>query len=429
MQASALGGPVILGGDDQNDHGSFDPTAGNQNGWLYMQRALENIKAKVRRANDNSVAALGSSEAGGDAGEAINRAATAAGLTVSYHNGGPTIELFFTNLRASLVRPAIIWIPGNETGNDLDEPAEVAALTQNATAIADFVNSGGGLLSHGEEYGWLFALLPGATSVISGSVNDLRLTPEGMAAFPGLTDTELNTNFWHNHFEGDLGGLQVLVRSLDVKDAAGNFAAVVIGGSSVQLPGSIALEPSSAESAVGAAHTVTATVRNNAGALQSGVQVTFQVTAGPNAGLTATATSDANGRASFSWNGSGGPGEDAVTASFTDSSGNVQSASAAMRWIGAPPPVEPATSSVAGIDLVRGRLPLVPATGVAPVRDISSALGEHSAGLPVTGLNLGALSALAAMLIACGSALVATGRWSESQGKPWGIAGGVRATL
>src|SRR2546425_12126265 len=54
---AALGGPVILGGDDLVCHGSVTGTTLNS-GWLYIRKALENIKANVTRADDGTVAVL-----------------------------------------------------------------------------------------------------------------------------------------------------------------------------------------------------------------------------------------------------------------------------------------------------------------------------------------------------------------------------------
>ena len=333
--ALAVGGPVILGGDDLTDHGSFDTgTNQNEDGWLYIQKALENLKPNVTRANDGSVAALGSSAStatAADAGAAIGRAASAAGLTVTYHDGATAIEQFFTDLRAGTAKPAIIWIAGNGATNDLDA-SEGTALANNATTIADFVNSGGGLLSHGDEYGWLSGLLPGATNVASGGDGDLALTPQGQSAFPGLTDADVNTGPWHSHFEGNLGGLGVLVRSTSVQDNTGANAPVIIGGAAVVLPGSITLEPATATNQVGTSHTVTATVRNNTGALAAGVTVNFSVTAGPNSGQTGSGTTNASGQATFSYTGSGGTGTDTISASFTDAGGTVRTATASKTW-------------------------------------------------------------------------------------------------
>jgi hypothetical protein len=56
---SASAGPVILGGDDLTEHGQADSSGTPQEGWLYMQRALENLSPKVTRPNDNPVRASG----------------------------------------------------------------------------------------------------------------------------------------------------------------------------------------------------------------------------------------------------------------------------------------------------------------------------------------------------------------------------------
>ncbi len=236
---AALGGPVIIGGDDLTDHGSVDGSGNPKRGWLYIQRALENITPNVTRSgNDGSIAALGSAPSAatsGDAGAAIGVAGAKAGHTVNYFEGAPAINQFFTDLGSGTAKPAIIWIAGTGARNDLDS-VERAALADHAAQIAGFVNSGGGLMSHGSAYEWLFALLPTAKTVNSGSSDDLYFTPDGSAALPGVTTTDINAGPWHNHFEGDLGGLKVLVRSIDVLDAKKNDAAVIIGGSSVTLP-------------------------------------------------------------------------------------------------------------------------------------------------------------------------------------------------
>ncbi len=243
---AAVGGPVILGGDDLTSHGSFDTGAdANVDGWLYLQRAIQNVSPQVTRANDGHIAALGSSDSsdgsGGDAGAAIHHAAQKAGLTVDYYNGATAINDFFAALANGSSNPRIIWIAGDDATNDLGDTgcsgsgSEGEALTLNASKIDSFVNGGGGLISHGTCFDWLASLLPGSTVVHGGSSDDLYFTPEGSSAFPGVTQDDINAGPWHSYFEGNIGGLQVLVRASSVKDTAGNDAAVVIGGAGVSL--------------------------------------------------------------------------------------------------------------------------------------------------------------------------------------------------
>ncbi len=250
--SAALAGPVILGGDDLTQHGKVDSAGNPQEGWLYIQRALENISPKVTRLNDNTVAAIGSSPApatnDGDAGAAIGVAAQRAGLGVTYHDGATAIQSFFNRLKAGQVRPRIIWISGSDAANDLVPGesnvvcggSEDSAVTRNAEVIDNFVTNGGGLLAHGTCYGWVNALLPGLQAVTfdDNFDSDLYLTPEGQQAFPGVTNSDVNGGGrgpWHNFFQGDLGGLQPLVRSSTANDAAGQDAAVILGGGAATI--------------------------------------------------------------------------------------------------------------------------------------------------------------------------------------------------
>ena len=103
-------------------------------------------------------------------------------------------------------------------------------------------------MSHGTCYAWLTSLLPNTTVVLGGSENDLYFTPEGSSAFPGVTEQDINSGPWHNWFEGDFGGLDVIVRSHDVHvgdgptpefasvtTQKGEDAPVIIGGAGVSL--------------------------------------------------------------------------------------------------------------------------------------------------------------------------------------------------
>lgn len=229
----ASAGPVILGGDDLTSHGSV--VAGvNQQGWLYIQQAVNNILNPTtnitRPGNNGRIAALGSaasSATSGNAGAAIGSAAAVLGRSVDYYDGAAAINQFFADLASGAVNPAMLWLAGDGAANDLDS-TEGAALTANASAIATFVNSGGGLMAHGSgvtAYGWLPVLIPGLTDAGGCTIAGATLTPAGQAAFPGLTASDISGGPCHSTFQGNLGPLQVL--ALDGASPGRNF---IIGG-------------------------------------------------------------------------------------------------------------------------------------------------------------------------------------------------------
>ena len=241
----AFGGPVILGGDDLDDHGSFNGTV-NVQGWLYIQTALQILLATSTRpgATPNTVAALGSADDGAasnSGGGAINSAAAQLSppATVTYYDGAAAITQFFADLASGATNPAVIWIPGNGAGNDIDA-LEGAELTTNAIAIADYVNSGGGLMSHGsgpDVYGWLTALIPGIVEDPICDSTGATLTPAGIAAFPGISNSDVDATAGpcHSSFSGSLGGLQVLVTD------GGGLNFIIGGGAGTSITASTAI--------------------------------------------------------------------------------------------------------------------------------------------------------------------------------------------
>ena len=217
----AFAGPVILGGDDLTDHGSRSAGGVNLAGWKYIQLAIGNLLTNQTRAGaiTSDVAALGStanpSFTAGDAGGAIGSAANVLGKTVAYFDGATAINQFFANLVAGTINPRVIWIAGNGAVNDVDS-AEGAAITANASVINSFVAAGGGIMSHGsggDVYGWLGALLPGLSDSGSCSSSGATLTAAGQAAFPSLTNSDVDSNAGpcHSSFVGNFGGLVPLV--------------------------------------------------------------------------------------------------------------------------------------------------------------------------------------------------------------------------
>lgn len=253
-------GPVIIDGTDANDHGSASATV-NNNGWLYMQKALENLAGAVDASVAKVVLSLGTTGAGGNqTSDAIISAFAKSSLPGSgwslTHVGGAGIAAALAGLGTAST--GILYIPtaGNTSG-DLSD-ANLGIINAASASIAAFVNGpgdptkGGGLFSMGESpgsgataYGWLTAVIPGITVTDiggGGTSATLSLTAAGSSAFPGLTNGDLNNATpWHNHFGGNLGSLSVLAT------AANPTRNVIIGGGAgtvivdVPEPGTILL--------------------------------------------------------------------------------------------------------------------------------------------------------------------------------------------
>ena len=218
--STAMAGPIILGGDDLTDHGSRSGLGVNLLGWKYIELATSNLLTTQTRAGTitTDIVALGSAAnlafSAGNAGGAIGSAANVLGKTVTFFDGATAINQFFSDLLAGLINPSMIWLAGTGATNDLDS-LEGAALTTNAAAINAFGASGGAIMAHGSRanaYGWLSALLPGLADSGACDSTGATLTAAGQAAFPSLTNNDINSNAGpcHTSFVGNFGGLQVL---------------------------------------------------------------------------------------------------------------------------------------------------------------------------------------------------------------------------
>jgi hypothetical protein len=244
LAGAAHAGPVIIDGTDANDHG-FASLGANYDGWLYMQKALENLANAVAPSNSKTVVVLGINPAGSSqARDAINSAFNlsslpGAGWSISFVDTAAAITTYFSTISTS--NTGILYLPtyGNAIG-DLDAN-EMAAINANAAAINTFVGgagnpaAGGGLFAMAESgfgaWGWLTTLIPGiiATDVGGQGIGtDISLTPAGVAAFPGLTNADLaGADPWHGYFSGNLGGLSVLGTAPDDIGVTRNL---IIGG-------------------------------------------------------------------------------------------------------------------------------------------------------------------------------------------------------
>lgn len=89
----------------------------------------------------------------------------------------------------------------------------------------------------------------------------------------------------------------------------------------------VGLSPATASNPVGGTHTVTAFTQASNGTPVPGVTIRFEVMSGPNAGKTGTGTTGADGKVSFTYTDTGGPGTDTIQAFIgTALSSNVVSA-------------------------------------------------------------------------------------------------------
>ena len=234
---SALAGPFIISGTDSDDHGSTSGGA-NTGGWLYMQKALENLGGAVTNGN-KTVVTLGTS--GSTAGAAASSAFSlsslvGAGWTFGTVDGTTDVTAFFGAGTFNTGNTGIIMIDsGDNVGGGISS-AEEAILTANAAAINAFVGAGGGLFAQASDLGWLAALIPGIVTVDIGTGGDasaLLLTAAGTAAFPGLTNGDLSSGPWHHYFTG-YSPLSLLAES------TGGFDVVIGGvGGSITDPGPV----------------------------------------------------------------------------------------------------------------------------------------------------------------------------------------------
>jgi hypothetical protein len=325
---ATAGGPMILDGTDAGYHGTSSGGV-PQGTWLYNAKAYDVLMDNASAGTPNTVAVIGAADStatSNNCGAGAHWAAAYNSFTATYYDGATAINTFFTDLDAGNVHPRIIHIVDSICSSNALQGAEETVITNNRFVLADFVNGGGGLFAQYSTYGWLSALLPTAT--FSGTAGFTpHLTAAGQAMFPGLTDSDIAA-MYHGKFGGTFAPLEVLA------DEAGQN--IIIGGTSVTLPSNVALAASPTPQYIGSDSTVTATVLDGNLAPVAGQAVTFSITGGPNAGRTASGTTDANGKATWTYT-SASTGTDDLKVETTISS-SLKSATATLVWNTGPTP-------------------------------------------------------------------------------------------
>jgi LPXTG-motif cell wall-anchored protein len=278
----------------------MDPVchSGGEGTWGYIAQVLKKTYDGATNINSGTIAVLGANGANNSCGGNWNTLLTTKYLgqfstapTVNFYNSTTEVTNFFNNINT--LKPKVIWIPDNWA-----RPSGVEDIfTAKAEVIADFVNSGGGLFANMGRFGWLTALLPSATYNNGGCNGGPRATADGATDF-NLTDTMVAA-CWHGYFTGNVGTLKTLAEWRYPNATTSPYQAVSIGGGSVSLPSSFTLAISPTSPRAGEDLIITATAQTLAGVPQSGVTVTVTVSAGPDAGQTFSATTNASGIATI----------------------------------------------------------------------------------------------------------------------------------
>ena len=334
------GGPIVLDGMDPVCHAGM-----GENTYQYIAKVVKSVYDQSTMPGNNgkiAILGIGSATAAGGCGGAWATLLSTKFLT--QFSTQPTVEFITTSTELNTffstgitsTPPKMLWIP-----DDWSRASAINTIfTTNAEKIADFVNSGGGLFSNYNPYGWLTALLPSAVFNNGGCNGGPDATADGTADF-GLTNTMVAA-CWHGYFTGNVGTLKTLV-DYPYPSVTSTRKAVSIGGGSVSLPSSFTLAISPANPSAGTPLTITATAQTISGVPQAGVVVSMTVSSGPDAGQTFTATTDASGIATITVNTSS-TGTNVYTATATVN-GVAKTVSTTVTWSPAPTTTAPATTT------------------------------------------------------------------------------------
>ena len=335
------GGPIVLDGMDPVCHAGM-----GENTDQYIAKVVKSVyDQSTMPGNSGKIAILGTPSAGSAGGCGGNWSTLLSTKFLTQFTTQPSVEFISTSSELTTFfstgitsnPPRMLWIP-----DDWGRSGTINSLfTSNAEKIADFVNSGGGIFSNYNPYGWLTALLPSAVFNNGGCNGGPEATADGTSDF-GLTNTMVAA-CWHGYFTGNVGTLKTLV-DYPYPSLSSPRVAVSIGGGSVSLPSSFTLSISPTNPSAGTPLTITATAQTISGVPQAGVVVSMTVSSGPDAGQTFTATTDSSGIATITVNTSS-TGTNVYTATATVN-GVVKTVSTTVTWSPAPTTTEAPTTTV-----------------------------------------------------------------------------------
>lgn len=168
----------------------------------------------------------------------------------------------------------------------------------------------------------------------SGVLVDFEITEGPNAGTTGSNTTDANGEATFSWVSAVAGTDVVVARFTDSQQniKTSNEARKTWEDSDLPPVQTIDLTPTTATNQIPSSHTVTATVREGGDPLE-GVTVDFEVISGPHAGDSGSSVTDANGEATFSWNGLF-VGQDVVVARFMNNLQEVVTSNEATKdWI------------------------------------------------------------------------------------------------
>ncbi|WP_224363079.1 choice-of-anchor A family protein [Hyalangium versicolor] len=267
--------------------------------------------------------------------------------TNTYSVDGEILAVVFNNPASTTVNTAILFFGAQSTGGDTFR-----------IALAEPIDKSDPNLGLDLSLGISFGYQDGSASerqVSIVDVNNSRLTSQAggqddgvsedgaLLTVGGLDDSNANPapNSTGPGFRGDdeLYDLRPFVAngSTQITVATRNpsnddnifFAALSLTSAAAVVGEGIVLGPTTETGPVGSTHTLIATLQDNNGNPLANRTVTFKVKAGPNANITATAVSNAQGKATFTYTGNGGAGQDEIVASFVKANGETATSNSA----------------------------------------------------------------------------------------------------
>jgi hypothetical protein len=242
-------------------------------------------------------------------------------ITSFVNSGGKLIiytsETPYANAFANFIYPFTVDTPGQtgSFGGTLTNPVD-DTLTSSNPADASYINLGlitsqtdavGDLtVMTSYDSNWYIDLFGINVYQVGGPGHTYAFYGSGLIIFNGLDVDYAGTAPTSSTGAGNIGMIWW-------RELCGQTL-----GPSINVNG-LTLDPEEATNAIGTTHTVTATVRNTETFNPiPNIQVTFEITSGPNTGVTGTGTTDSAGQTTFSWS-SSTVGTDTLTASIPNS--------------------------------------------------------------------------------------------------------------